>query len=90
MRNYNSSAWSGWNSIAIGSFLPLSGGTVSGTLVLSKTQDASGTANNSPALIVGGAATSTHLELDANEIMAKTNGTSTAALYINNDGGNVI
>ena len=70
-------------------YLSTSGGTVSGTLVLSKTQDASGTANNSPALIVGGAATSTHLELDANEIMAKTDGTSTAALYINNDGGNV-
>lgn len=61
--------------------------TITGTLTLSKTTDASGTANNSPALIVGGAATSTHLELDANEIMAKTNGTSVAPLYINNDGG---
>lgn len=69
------------------SYLPTSGGTVTGTLILSKTQDLSGTANNSPALIVGGAATSTHLELDCNEIQAKTNGTSTAQLYINNDGG---
>jgi len=33
-----------------------------------KTQDLSGTANNKPALIVGGADTSTHMEFDANEI----------------------
>ena len=32
VRNYNGSAWSGWNSIAIGSFLPLSGGTMTGTI----------------------------------------------------------
>lgn len=63
--------------------------TLNGTVTLAKTTDLSGTANNSPALIVGGLATSTHLELDANEIQAKTNGTSTAALYLNNDGGNV-
>ena len=63
--------------------------TFNGTVIMTKTQDASATVNNSPALIVGGAATSTHLELDANEIMAKTNGTSTAALYLNNDGGQV-
>jgi len=55
--------------------------------IFTNTTDAAGTANNGPALIVGGAATAAHLELDANEIMAKTNGTSVAALYINNDGG---
>lgn len=61
--------------------------TMSGTLTLTKTQDLSGTANNSPALIVGGAATSTHIEIDANEIHAKASGTTTAPLYINTDGG---
>lgn len=58
-----------------------------GSLYLVKTQDLSGTANNKPALILGGADTSTHMELDCNEIQAKTNGTSVAALYLNNDGG---
>ena len=62
---------------------------ISGTMVLSKTQSASGTSNNNPALIVGGAASSTHLEFDHNQIMAKASGTTTADLFINNNGGKV-
>ena len=61
--------------------------TFSGTMTLTKTQDLSGSADSKPALIVGGASTAAHIEIDPNEIQAKTNGTSTATLYINNDGG---
>lgn len=69
------------------SYLPLAGGTVTGTLILSRTTDASGTANNKPALIVGGTDTTAHLELDNNEIIAKANGTTGATLSLNYDGG---
>lgn len=68
--------------------LNTSGGTVSGTLILSRTTDASGTADNKPALMIG-STTGTHLEFDGNEIMAKASGTTTSDLYINNDGGHV-
>lgn len=69
--------------------LALTGGNVTGTLVLSKTTDLSGTANNSPALIVGGVATSGHIEIDNNEIQGKANGTTPNQVTINGDGGNV-
>ena len=68
-------------------YLKLSGGTVTGTLILSKTQDLSGTANNKPALIIGGTDTTTHIEIDSNEIQAKETGTTVGPLYLNNDGG---
>lgn len=52
------------------------------------TQDASGTADNQPALIIGDV-TSTHLEFDPNEIMAKASGTTVGTLNLNADGGNI-
>jgi len=70
-------------------YLSTSGGTVSGTLILSKTTDLSGTANNSPALIIGGTASQAHIEIDNNEIQAKDNATTVQTLYLNGDGGNV-
>lgn len=62
---------------------------IKGTLVLSKTKDLSGTANNSPALIIGGVATSGHIEIDNNEIQGKANGTTPNQVTINGNGGNV-
>ena len=70
-------------------YLPLAGGTVTGTLILSKTTDSSGTADNRPALIVGGVPTAVHIEIDNNEIQGKANGTTVSELMINKDGGNV-
>ena len=80
--------------------LPLTGGTLtgaltgtsatfSGTLTLTKQQDAQGTSNNGPALIIGGPVTSSHIEIDNDEIMAKNNATTTATLYLNQQGGDV-
>ena len=68
----------------------IAGDTISGTLILSKTTDASGTADNRPALIVGGTPTQAHIEMDGNEIMAKASGTTTASLNLNVDGGEVV
>lgn len=73
---------------ALKNYLLLSGGTVTGTLILSRTTDASGAADNGPALIIGSRA-GAHLEIDNNEIMAKSNGTTTTILMLNVDGGGV-
>lgn len=63
--------------------------TFSGTVTITKTTDASGTANNSPALIIGGTASQAHIEIDGNEIMAKGSATTTGVLTLNNEGGAV-
>ena len=81
----------GSNSITptVGSFLPLAGGEVTGTLVLSKTQDASGTADNGPALVVGGTRSQAHIEIDNNEIIAKSGATGVTTLNLNDNGGHI-
>lgn len=70
-------------------YLALTGGTVTGTLVLSKTTDSSGTSDNRPALIVGGAATGVHIEIDNNEIQGKKNEKTPNQIAINAGGGDV-
>lgn len=71
----------------VNNYLPLSGGTVTGTLVLSKNTGLSGTAANAVALIVGGAQTAKHIEIDFNEIQAKSSGTASTDLKLNSTGG---
>lgn len=56
--------------------------TVTGTLVLSKKTDASPTADSGPALVIGGTRTSSHIEIDDNEILAKSNGTTETKLWL--------
>jgi len=70
-------------------YLKLSGGTVTGTLTLSKNTDAEATTDNSPPLIIGNQ-TGKHLEFDNNELMAKDSATTAGILYVNNNGGQVV
>lgn len=62
--------------------LPLSGGTVTGTLILSRTTDLDLAKDNAPALIIGGTRSQAHIEIDNNEIAAKANATTGGALYL--------
>lgn len=62
--------------------------TLNDTLILAKSTDLSGTADNRPALIVGGLPAAAHIEFDGDEIQAKASATQVGPLYINKDGGN--
>lgn len=74
---------------ALAGYLLKTGGTITGPLILSRAVDASGKADNRPALVVGGMPTAPHLEFDGNEVMAKADATTPADLTINGDGGDV-
>ena len=66
--------------------LPLTGGTMTGKLIINNTTDiVAGTANSGVLLI--GPPTGAHVAIDGNEIMAKGSGTTTSTLHINNEGG---
>lgn len=74
---------------ALNSYLPLTGEkTVSGQVIFSKTSDVS-VASSSECAIVVGTKTGAHLGIDPNEIQAKASETTSASLYLNNDGGNI-
>lgn len=66
----------------------MTGGT-SATLHLTNETDAAANSDNNVALIIGNRA-GTHLIMDGNEIIAKTNGTTGGPLYLNSGGSNVV
>ena len=59
---------------------------MTGQLVINKNTGLSATAANACALVIGGAQTAAHIEIDPNEIQAKSNGTTATTLYLNNGG----
>ena len=53
------------------------------TFVFNRVVDAASAADQGPALIIGGTRTTSHIEIDDNEIVAKTNATTGTTLYLN-------
>ena len=67
-------------------YLPLSGGTVSGQVILSKTTDISAAVATDGALVIGNK-TGKHLAVGNNRIIAKASSTTADTLSLNYDGG---
>jgi len=63
--------------------------TITGTATFSRTTAPNGKSNTLPAMIVGGTSTTAHLAVGKDRLHAKTNATSVADLYLNNEGGRV-
>lgn len=70
-------------------FVPNTGGEFTGTVIFSNSTNASPTADNGPALIIGGTRTTAHIEIDNNGIIAKSDGDSETTLYLGAGGGGV-
>jgi hypothetical protein len=60
--------------------------TFTGQVVITGGIDAAAATANSGSLLIG-SPTGSHIAIDANEIQAKSNGTTASIIYINNDGG---
>lgn len=81
---------SGGSGVAIGKPAEKAGWLdVAYPVIIRSTRDAEAGTAESGALLVGDP-TGEHLAIDGNELMAKSGGTKTAPLYVNNDGGKVI
>lgn len=63
--------------------------TIPGSLNLSSTADAAGGTAGSPPLIIG-TSTGQHIEIDNNEILSKSNGTTPSILYLQDSTGGVV
>lgn len=68
-------------------YVKKSGDTITGTLMLTKSQDASPSESAQPALIVGGPVDTYHIEIDNNEILAKSNETTVDTLFLQDGNG---
>ena len=70
--------------------LNITGGYITGTLILVNDSTVLSNQYNSPALVIGGTRTDPHLEIGRNQIQSKQSDKESAQFYINEGGGLVI
>ena len=78
----------GNGNVITSTYLPLTGGTLTGKLILKGTNDSAAATSNSGLLLIGDP-NGVHLSIDANEIMCKNTATTAGELILNNDGGSI-